>query len=51
MKQNEDLDERSENFHFQAHNINESLRHVLGPYSIWNFVKKFTQSIKDRELE
>lgn len=36
---------------FRAHDVNESLRYIVVPYNIYDFVKKITQMIKERGLE
>ena len=36
---------------FRAHHVNESLRNIVIPYNIWNFVKKMTELIKEMGTE
>ena len=37
-------------FYFYAHNIHKSLRHIMVPYNICDFVKRITKLIKERGL-
>ena len=34
-------------FHFRGHDVNESLRHIMVPYNICDFVKKIMQLMKE----